>query len=311
MAIETDLSRHSPIQNEGEHASMTADTLPDGFPLDMLVAELRSIDGLVAVVLGGSWAAGRARPDSDVDLGLLYRSARPLDIEAVKRVAERVNDTPSPVVTPIGGWGRWVNGGAWLTIQGRRTDFLYRDLDFVTETIDTVLSGGRVSSDYWQQPPYGFHPEIYCAEVKVCRPLYDPEDVIAPLKARVAVFPEAVKRRRVSSWLWGARFTLDTVKHAPEDGQAYLALGHLTRAATEMIQALYALNEVWFQNDKYVYRDIAEFRIGPPDFMARIDAICRGPGTPADLLRRIADAKGLHGELMALAGDLFTERAWP
>jgi hypothetical protein len=286
-------------------------SLPDGYPLDSILAELRSVDGLVAVVLGGSWAAGRQRPDSDVDLGLFYRADRPLDREAVKRVAGRLNDTPGPVVTPIGGWGQWVNGGAWLTIEGRRTDFLYRDLDFVSETIDAVLTGGPARPDYWQQPPYGFYPEIYCAEVKICRPLHDPEGVIAPLKSRVAVYPEVVKRRQVSAWLWGARFTLDTVKHAPEDGQVYLAIGHLARAATEMIHALYALNGVWFQNDKYVYRDVAEFRTAPADFMARIDAICGGPSAPDGLLQRFADAKALHAELLSLAGDLYTERSWP
>jgi hypothetical protein len=285
--------------------------LPDGYPLDAILAELLTVDGLVAVVLGGSWAAGRQRPDSDVDLGLFYRAGQPLDIDGVRRVAEKVNDTPGPVVTPIGGWGQWVNGGSWLTIGGRRTDFLYRDLDFVNETIDACLSASRVRPDYWQQPPYGFHPEIYCAEVKVCRPLYDPESAIAPLKERVALYPEIVKQRRVSGWLWGARFTLTTVKHAPQEGLTYLVAGHLTRAATEMIHALYALNETWFMNDKYVYREIAEFAIAPPDFMARIDAICGGLRTPADMQRQVAAALALHTELMALAGDLYTERSWP
>ena len=63
--------------------------LPAGYPLDQILAELKTIDGLVAVVLGGSWAAGRERPDSDVDLGLYYRAGQPLDTDAVKRVAAR------------------------------------------------------------------------------------------------------------------------------------------------------------------------------------------------------------------------------
>jgi len=289
---------------------MTDVPLPDGYPLDQILAELQTVDGLVAVTLGGSWAAGRQRPDSDVDLGLLYRADRPLDVAAVKRVAGRLNDTPDPVVTPLGGWGTWVNGGSWLTIQGFRTDFLYRDFDFVTEIIDEVL-GGRGRVDYWQQPPYGFYSEIYCAEIQACRPLHDLEGIIEPLKEKTRVYPEVLKRRQVSGWLWGARFTLTTVKHAPQDGLTYLVAGHLTRAATEMIHALYALNEVWFMNDKYVYPEIAEFQIKPPDFMARLDAICGGLRTPADMQRQVADALALHAELMALAGDLYSERSWP
>jgi hypothetical protein len=246
-----------------------------------------------------------------VDIGLYYRVATPLDTEAVRAVAESVNDTPSPTVTPIGGWGRWVNGGAWMEIGGLHTDFLYRDLDFVAEIVDEVLTGQSTRenrSDFWQQAPYGFHPQIYCAEIRSCLPLYDPEGVLPSLKEKVAIYPEAGKRQSISGWLWGAGFTLVQVKKAAERGDAYLVAGYLTRACTEMIQALYALNEVWFMNDKYVYREIAEFRICPPDFMARVDAICGGPLTPADLNRRVDEARALLAALLALAGDLYTPR---
>ena len=135
-------------------------------------------------------------------------------------------------------------------------------------------------ADYWQQAPYGFFPQIYCAEVKVWRPALRSEAIVPPLKQKVAVYPEAVKRRAISGWLWGAGFTLKGVKYAPERGEAYLTTGFLTRSATEMIQALYALNETWFMNDKYIYREVAEFQIVPPDFMARIDDICQRPAHP-------------------------------
>jgi hypothetical protein len=112
----------------------------------------------------------------------------------------------------------------------------------------------------------------------------------------------------VSGWLWGAGFTLANVKHAPDRGEAYLVLGYLTRAATELIHALYALNETWFMNDKYVYRDVADFTIVPSDFMARIDALMGGDNSPADLRRRVDGARSLHQEMLALAGDLYTPR---
>jgi hypothetical protein len=152
--------------------------LPEGFPIERILGALRSVPGLVAITLGGSWASGYQRPDSDVDLGLYYRAASPLDVTAVRAVANRLNDTPNPVVTELGGWGTWVNGGSWLTIKGQRVDFIYRDLDLVTSTIDDCLAAEERSRlDYWQQAPYGFYPEIYCAEIACCRPLHDPDDV--------------------------------------------------------------------------------------------------------------------------------------
>lgn len=284
---------------------------PDGFDVQTIVENLRVVDGLVAVVLGGSWAAGRQRPDSDVDLGLCYRADRPLDVGAVREIARSLNDTPDPVVTDLGIWGQWVNGGAWLTVKGQRVDFLFRDLDLMLATINDVLTAsGRSRSDFWQQAPYGFHPQIYCAEARVWVPLWDPEGIVAALKEKVAVYPDRMRRRGVSGWLWGAGFTLANAKQAPDRGEAYLVLGYLTRAATEMIQALYALNETFFMNDKYVYRDIAEFEIVPRDFMARVDALMAGENSASDLRRRVDEAKALHAELLALAGDLSSERTW-
>ena len=83
-----------------------------------LAERLGAIPGMLAVVLAGSHARGRAQPGSDIDLGLIYSEAVPFSIESVRELAGAVNDTPGPVVTDFYGWGPWVNGGAWLTIGG-------------------------------------------------------------------------------------------------------------------------------------------------------------------------------------------------
>jgi hypothetical protein len=271
------------------------------------MAELRGVAGLIALTLGGSWASGRQRPDSDIDLGLYYGPEEPLDVAAIKEIAARLNDTPDPVVTELGGWGPWVNGGAWLTIAGHRTDFLYRDLGLVADTIDECLAG-RSKPDYWQQPPYGFHSQIYCAEIKWCRPLYERRPVIAPLKAKVTAYPQALKRRVVDGFLWSAWFTLEHARKFAERGEPYLVAGCLTRAVAELVQVLYGLNETFFFSDKHVYRDVAGFAIAPADFMARVDALMGGGVSESELTRRIELADTLRREVLALAGDLYTAR---
>jgi predicted nucleotidyltransferase len=79
-----------------------------------IVDTLIEVDGLQAIVLCGSWASDTQRPDSDIDLGLYYSEVTPLDVNHIRKIALELNDIPNPEVTELGGWGKWVNGGAWL-----------------------------------------------------------------------------------------------------------------------------------------------------------------------------------------------------
>jgi hypothetical protein len=91
--------------------------------MEYLAAQLAAIPGVVAVTLGGSRASNTAVEGSDWDFGLYYRgSLDPADIVAL--------GWPGRVFAP-GEWGRIVNGGAWLSIEGTKVDLIYRDLDEV------------------------------------------------------------------------------------------------------------------------------------------------------------------------------------
>jgi hypothetical protein len=88
-----------------------------------LAPRLAAIPGVVAVTLGGSQSTGTAGPDSDWDFGLYYRNTiDPADVRAL--------GFDGQVFAP-GDWGRLVNGGAWLTVEGVGVDLVYRDLDEV------------------------------------------------------------------------------------------------------------------------------------------------------------------------------------
>jgi len=99
------------------------DRLRNTCVVEHLAAQLAALPGVVAVTRGGSRATNTAVEGSDWDFGLYYRSRLdPADIVAL--------GWPGRVFTP-GEWGRIVNGGAWLTIDGTKVDLIYRDLDEV------------------------------------------------------------------------------------------------------------------------------------------------------------------------------------
>jgi hypothetical protein len=90
--------------------------------VEYLAARLAEIPGVVAVTLGGSRATGTAVEGSDWDFGLYYRGG--IDPAGIAL------GWPGRVFAP-GQWGRIVNGGAWLTVDGTKADLIYRDLDEV------------------------------------------------------------------------------------------------------------------------------------------------------------------------------------
>lgn len=272
------------------------------------VESLRAVDGLVALVLGGSHARGLARPDSDLDLGIYYRPAAPLDLDAVRAVARALDDRPDPVVTGLYDWGDWVNGGAWLTVEGQRLDFLYRDLDRVERVVAECQAGDSVD-DFWQQLPYGFFSHIYLGELHVCRPLHDPHGAIAALKARVAAYPPALKRDLVQGWLWTAAFGHESTLKLARRGDVYSTVGCLTRAAAALTQVLFALNEVYFVSDKDALDQIEALPLRPARYRARLEAALAHPGaSPERLVAAALEVGALIDEVVALAGDLYRPR---
>lgn len=268
--------------------------------LQQLVTQLKSINGLRAIVLGGSYARGDQRPDSDLDLGLYYAEDQPLDIAQVRELANALNDTPDPTVAEPGGWGPWVNGGAWLTIGGQRVDFLYRNLTFVATIIDEC-NVGRIRSDYWQQPAYGFHSFMYCSETAINLPLYDPEQLLAQLKARVASYSPRLKQAICDDFLWRARFTLDNIRKPAARGEIYMTAGGLARTIHCLVQVLYALNERYYLSEKQLASEVATFALQPANFLARVDHILGHPGThSAELVDALERTEELYRECVEL-----------
>ena len=274
-----------------------------------LSQRLGAIRGVQAVVLGGSYARGRARPESDLDLYLFYSQTNPFSIESIRELAGAVNDTPGAVVTSFYGWGPWVNGGAWLTIGGQRVDFVYRSLEHV-ERVITDAEAGRYELDYAQQPPFGFFSVAYLGEIAVCVPVFDPEARLDVLKRRVANYPEALRQVVVRDYLWAAELGLAAFapKFAGRAG-AYGTAACLTRAVNQMLLALFALNRRYLMDDKTALAEAAGFERAPRDFEARVQkTLAHVSDTPTELLVAVESIAQLLRETIELTDGLYQPR---
>jgi hypothetical protein len=270
-----------------------------------LVDELAAVPGVEAVVLGGSHARGLAREGSDVDLGLLYRDARPLDVASVRALAGRWNDAPDPVVTGLYGWGPWVNGGAWLTVRGRRVDLLYRSVERVEREVDAAHAG-RHEIDFAQQPPFGFWSGTLLGEAACALPLHDPAGHAERLRRLVAAYPDALREAVMRDTKQGTSFGL--AAFAPKfaaRGDAWGTAACLARAVWQLGLALFAHDRCYLVNDKTLLDEIDGFADAPPEFAARAREVLAQPGSTAGALAASVEAvSALNRETWALLAPL-------
>lgn len=273
--------------------------------LDKIVTLLSAVDGVRAVVLGGSYARGMQRPGSDLDIGIYYDETAPFAIADIRAVAGAISAGGAPDVTDFYGWGAWVNGGAWIFTPSGKVDFIYRNIQQVTRVI-AQAEQGSLEHDFFQQPSYGFASPIYLAETHACIPLYDPHGIVAALKERVAVYPPLLKDKSTASLLWLAEFTLIHAEKFAGSGDVFNTAGALTRAAYLLGLALFALNETYYITDKTALREIAAFRLAPPEYGPRLTAILARPGADAAALTAAVRAmRGLWSEVVALTGGAY------
>lgn len=251
------------------------------------VAEtVQEVPGVVAVALGGSLARGRAQPNSDVDLGIYYRATHPPDVQALKRVARALGDVHAgETVTNYGGWGPWVNGGAWLNIAGQRVDWIYRDLGRVAATIEKCQQG-RPEREIHGGHPHGFHSHIYLGEVFYNQIFSDPAGELARLKERVRVYPARLKEALVKTYLWETEFALLISEKSVSRGESSYVAGCFFECVYSLLQVLFALNTRYFVNEKGAVEETRAFERCPADFADHVDDIMGSVGGTVEALER-------------------------
>lgn len=264
--------------------------------------KLIAIDGVVAVTLGGSTARGAADAASDVDLGVYYRAENKPHVERFRELAKALDDEDEPLsVTGYGEWGPWVNGGAWLRVDGKRVDWLYRELGHVVQTISDCRAG-RVGVDYQPGHPHGWNHHVYMGEIAECEVLQDPAGVLEAMKKLSAEYPEGLRRGLLQRHLWEASFTLETVAKSPKRGDVAYVTGALYRCSAALVQVVYALNRRYFLNEKGSVGAAGGMKLAPKGFEKRVvDVLGKAGSTPAQLAKSVESMRALVDDVRSLA----------
>ena len=237
-----------------------------------VVERLQSIEGIAAIALGGSRARGNHTHKSDVDLGIYYQPENLLDVNALNYLASELDDNHRPnLITPIGEWGKWINGGGWLKVEGVSVDFLYRDLVRVNRVIDDCKLG-QITIDYQPGHPHGFVSSIYMGEVAISLPHYDPDGVLEALKTKTKPYPTELKEVTINTFAWEITFSLLVAKKSIIRGDVAYAAGCCFRSVACMNQVLFALNQEYLLNEKGAVAIANSFAFSPQNYQQRVES---------------------------------------
>ena len=257
--------------------------------LQNVADELGSIVGVVAVSLGGSRARGEHRPDSDFDLGIYYRRA--LDVSGLAALARRLAGPEAQVGRP-GDWGPWVDGGAWLSINDARVDWIYRDIDRVHRAWKDAQAGhfsfhGQVGH------PLGVPDFAYAGEVALGVVLSDGAGELTKLHDDAQQYPpllrDAVVRR-----LDEATFLIAGASKAVSVGDAAYIAGCAFRVVGLCAHALHAAAGCWLINEKGCVASAGRLSLAPAGFADQAHGVLAAVGsTPEELAATLGRATDL------------------
>ncbi|MFG3661930.1 nucleotidyltransferase domain-containing protein [Streptomyces sp. NPDC047706] len=256
---------------------MTAPTpAADDTFLGTIADRLAGLPTVQAVALGGSRAQGTDGPDSDWDLAVYYRGHfAPDDLRALGWEGE---------VSEVGDWGGGVfNGGAWLTVDGRRVDVHYRDLDVVERELAEAEQGR------FRVEPLLFHlagipTYLVVAELAI-------NQVLRGRLPPPPSYPERLRFTASRRWYGTARATLTYAKanHA-RSGHLTETTGAIATAAAQTGHAVLAARGEWVANEKRLLE-----RAG----LRGIDGVIGGlSALPDQLSRAVAEAERLFADAM-------------
>ncbi len=235
---------------------------------------LIEVPGVQAVVLGGSHCTCTATEFSDLDIGVYYGGN--LDVQQMSKVLTSLDDARREnLFNKPGEWGKWINGGAWLTVEGRKVDILLRDTAQVMHVIDDCQKG-HVTVDFMAGHPFGFVNAIYMGEVKYCLPIEDPQHMMDDLKRRAEPVSKAYRDAASKWFFWEAEFSIMTGRSSIAKEDIVYASGAMFKGILCLTQALFAANGEILLNEKGALKRLALSSFGPPGFVQGVEAALTG-----------------------------------
>lgn len=234
-----------------------------------------------AISVSGSLGKGTWDQRSDIDFRLFTDQAIPWPWQDAGR------------------WSEWHAAVARWKERGVNVDDIWpRPVADIDAALDSWL-GGEIKPMPVVWTIWGYHilPDIYSQYV-----VEDPYQLIAGWKARLSVYPPALKQAILKKYAGSLRYWRGDYHYANKVERAdpiFLA-GMASKLVHEILQILFALNETYFVGDGSNLAFTEAFTILPSNFSARVQAILY----PCAALPEAARSQ--YAALLALIDEVLT-----
>lgn len=254
------------------------------------------VPDVAAVGLSGSLARGQSDALSDIDLCLYTHGPVP-DARSRARAYERLGLTERLY------WDVDFETclGDGFCVEGRRCDLIWMSIPAVSAYLRALID----DHDAEEWLPGGLSGVV---------PVRDPNDWIARLRGEIPPYSEDRARHRVERALRDARhalYALGWLQKAVARDDAYSFLKYEYELLDKLFSALFALNRVWYADEKRLTRRVASLALKPTDVDARLQRLIGRQGTCATMAGALIEIQALYRETAELAHDRLSDLTTP
>lgn len=259
----------------------------------------QTAEGQCAIALAGAHAKGMADASSDIDFYVFAESAKPY--------AERRSLIESAADK---GTVPWVDVSFDATPWGGSMDFMYkgtpveataRTFAMMDKAVEDCLNGRfEIIPAAWTSN--GYYTFIYLCELSFIKPIYDPNGILAAYQKKAAVYPPALRRSVIETFLSRANTWIDNFHYesAVRRADILFTAPIVLHTVMDMVQVIFALNRVYFTGDKKLEAALKRMEYCPDALLSNLAFLMSAPRDPEQLdiqrqlLRQIRDELSLR-----------------
>lgn len=258
-----------------------------------------------AIALGGAHAKGVADALSDLDLYVFC------DGWPASEVREAAFASALPAASGLRSWsGGVTQAGTDFTLDGLPVEIWFRQIAPVRDAVIAAVAG-EVRREFVTWTPNGYYRHCILSDLASLRPLHDTGHILSPLIETLGRFPAALRSALVAEGLASLRFWQGNMhlETALQRSDGFYLQSMLHQMATDLLQALFAINDTYYPGDKKMAAQLGKLPRVPADFTERFEHALFGSGarTQSAWRARFDDLFALGAEIEALDGQRVRE----